>query len=169
MEMVMTGIGLREAVQLDPAWASKLTAPVKIIGDAGLTDSPITHLSPHLHFEEAAYLQRCRNLKVAEGHFGNWVDFEGSGIEEIGELEIAGSKAKMCCDLSFTPLAKKNPILAAKIMTKSDDPEKWEEACREAQKYGWTGTADCLKSGIRLVRQKKMISTLRRQGNPLEI
>ena len=82
-------------VKRDPAWASKLSEPVEITNYCPLSHSPITHLSPLLHFtglnvlEESASFHYCHALKIAEGNFRGAVSFVGSNIEMIGELCIA--------------------------------------------------------------------------------
>ena len=84
----------RAAVANDPAWASKLTEPVEITDICELKGSPITHLSPLLHFTGrdengiCAYFENCKSLKVAEGTFSGSVMFSFCGIEKIGKLSI---------------------------------------------------------------------------------
>ena len=56
--------------------------------------SPISHLSPYLHFTgrdengKCANFVMCENLSVAEGVFGGEVDFSYSSIAKIGNLII---------------------------------------------------------------------------------
>lgn len=81
-------------VERDPAWAFKLSEPVEISDFCYLCSSPITHLSPFLHFTgtdiqgTAAVFQSCRSLRVAEGTFHGFVDFHNSGIERIGDITV---------------------------------------------------------------------------------
>jgi len=57
-------------------------------------ESPITHLSPYLHFTgkdehgKCADFTLCQNLNVAEGIFGGEVNFSYSSIAKIGNLTI---------------------------------------------------------------------------------
>ena len=83
-----------EAVDFDPAWASKLTEPVVITEFCELIGSNITHLSPLLLFNGqdltvgAASFHFCKSLKVAEGTFYGRFYTGTSGIEKIGTLAI---------------------------------------------------------------------------------
>lgn len=85
---------LKRAVKTDPSWASKLTVPVEITDYCNMARSKITHLSPLLHFSgrnkegECANFSRCLDLKVAEGSFAGFVNFDESGVEKIGDLNI---------------------------------------------------------------------------------
>jgi hypothetical protein len=84
----------RKAVVMDPAWASTLKEPVEITEFANMDHSGIWNLSPLLHFTgrnsagEVASFEKCENLKVAEGNFHGFVNFEGAAIEKIGKLKI---------------------------------------------------------------------------------
>jgi len=90
----ITAAEFKRAVEADPAWAGNLTEPVEIADYCDMYGSPITHLSPLLHFTgrdeggDCANFAECNSLKVAEGTFSGWVGFSNSGIEEIGELSI---------------------------------------------------------------------------------
>jgi len=90
----ITGEQFQQAIQLDPAWASKLTEPVEITTYANLQGSNITHLSPLLTFsgrdkqEDAASFSGCKNLKIATGKFAGTIYFSESGIEKIQNLEV---------------------------------------------------------------------------------
>ena len=92
--IIITAKQFKHAVQLDAAWAAKLTEPVEVSGYCDLTDSGITHLSPLLTFSgrnergETAKFSRCMDLRVAEGRFRGLADFMDSGIERIGDLSI---------------------------------------------------------------------------------
>ena len=94
MKTKMTASQFENAVNRDPAWASKLTEPVEITEYCDMSGSEITHLSPMLHFagnddeENAANFAECNQLKVAEGVFDGFVDFMDSGIEKIGDLVV---------------------------------------------------------------------------------
>lgn len=85
----ISSIQFQKNIKENPAWAATLTEPVQVTGGAGLNGSPITHLSPLLHFypikgqTRAAAFWNCPNLKVAQGTFHGWVQFAFSGIEEI--------------------------------------------------------------------------------------
>lgn len=95
----ITSDQFKEAVKMDPAWASKLTEPVEITGWCDMSNSKITHLSPLLRFkpnadelknggEVAIAFDNCRHLKKIEGTFYDEVSFIDCGAEEIGELEV---------------------------------------------------------------------------------
>jgi hypothetical protein len=94
----ITAEQFQQDVELDPAWASKLTEPVEITEFCELIDSDITHLSPLLHFTgrnywgDGASFWGCKSLKVAEGTFQGCVNFSESGIEKIGNLTITKPK-----------------------------------------------------------------------------
>jgi hypothetical protein len=163
----MTGFEFRTAVEGDPAWASKLTEPVEITGVCNLENSSITHLSPLLHFREDAFLKRNAKLKIAEGHFYGFVDFEGSNIEKIGDLETRSGPG-LQCDLSKTPLAKKDPVQVVRIMTRSSDLEVWEEQAKLPGR--WPGTCVCIQEAIRIVKKERLIRSLTpKREAPLEI
>jgi hypothetical protein len=74
----------------NPAWASTLIEPIEITGDASLTDSPITHLSPLLRFTQTEKLKfkNCKSLLNAAGETQSAVKFENCGIQSIHELKI---------------------------------------------------------------------------------
>ena len=90
----ITAEEFKHAVQLDPAWAAKLTEPVEVTGYCDMSGSGISHLSPLLTFRgrnergDVANLSGCMALRVAEGCFNGLVDFTESGIERIGDLSI---------------------------------------------------------------------------------
>lgn len=77
-----------------PSWALHLNEPIQVSGYCRLFESPITHLSPLLHFTgrnesgKCAEFMMCENLSVAEGNFAGEVDFSYSGIFSIGQLTI---------------------------------------------------------------------------------
>ena len=87
----------KRAINRNPAWAAKLNAPVEITDFCNMAGSHITHLSPFLRFmgrEESgqvACFNNCNHLKVAEGHFAGFVEFNESGIEKIGKIRITGT------------------------------------------------------------------------------
>lgn len=87
----------KQFVDLDPAWASKLTEPVEITDFCDMRESCITHLSPLLTFSgqnqkgDVASFVCCKHLKIAEGTFAGMVNFANSGIEKIGSLIITQS------------------------------------------------------------------------------
>jgi hypothetical protein len=126
----MTAEELTEEIRRDTGWAAKLTEPLEIRGPCNLGFSKITHLSPLLTFWDNISLAHCYHLKVAEGTFKAWVYLRDSGIEETGDLKLMGpqNSCKLICDMSNTPLAEKNPMLAADMMTGTNDPKVWEEA-----------------------------------------
>lgn len=82
----ITPTHFENAVRENPAWATTLREPVEIVGHCFLYKSPITHLSPLLHFSgrskrgDVAIFRDCASLKVAEGTFNGGVTFRGSGI-----------------------------------------------------------------------------------------
>lgn len=88
----ITAYEFKMAIELDPAWASKLTEPVEITDYCNCRESKITHLSTLLHFTgkneggTSASFELCTELKVAEGNFKYGVGFAHSHIEEIGQL-----------------------------------------------------------------------------------
>lgn len=94
-------------VEVDPAWASKLTAPVEITDFCDMKGANITHLSPLLTFSgqdkngNVASFSCCQHLKIAEGTFVGMVTFSGSCLEKIGHLSITqpnnhGEGASFC-------------------------------------------------------------------------
>jgi hypothetical protein len=159
----------RYAVQFDPAWASKLTEPTLIEGMCILDKSPITHLSPHLRFRDHVSLLLCKELKVLEGGFDDWSNFESSGIESVGDAKFfqSGPSPWLVCDLTGTPLSNKDPVKAAEIMTASCDPKVWEEINQDPETT--ESTEACLKEAIKVVRKQRTMKTLRTQGKALEI
>lgn len=105
---------LKRAIETDPSWAAKLTEPMEITDYCDMAESPNTHLSPLLHFTgrdpsgNCADFSQCIGLKVAEGSFAGFVDFSGSGIGKIGNLNITqpqqnGNAASFyqCADLKI--------------------------------------------------------------------
>ena len=90
----ITSEQFKQAVELDPAWASKLTEPVEITDYCDMKESKITHLSPLLHFtgrDESGHVADfwgCGDLKVAEGNYSGLVWFSSSGVEQIGDLVV---------------------------------------------------------------------------------
>jgi hypothetical protein len=174
----LTAEQFEKAVELDPAWASKLTEPYGVKGGEitdyiNLTGSPITHLSPLLHFDASrTSLRNCKGLKIAEGNFGGPVDFEGSGIEETKGLVIkTKTPAGFYCDLSRTPLAEKDPMLAVEIMTGSKDPKVWN---RIAKIIMWSASVDPIPKNMKAIisraRKTKMMNSLKKgTQTPFEI
>ena len=71
-----------------------LSEPIQVSGYCCMFESPISHLSPYLHFTgkdefgKCANFVNCENLSVAEGAFGGEVDFSYSSITKIGNLTI---------------------------------------------------------------------------------
>lgn len=88
----ITSSQFKQAIELDPAWASKLEEPVEITDFCDMRGSDITHLSPLLQFGSrdttgnSATFSGCKSLKTAEGKFAGYADFSDSGIEKIGDL-----------------------------------------------------------------------------------
>ena len=80
------------------SWAAELTKPLEVCGFLRADKSPITHLSPHLHFTGenssnwSASFENCRLLTKAEGKFSGAVSFIQTGITEIGEIEVEMGK-----------------------------------------------------------------------------
>lgn len=93
----ITSAQFRDAVKLDPAWASKRTEPVEITDFCNMMGSRITHLSPLLNFTgrnkygDSASFYNCRHLKIAEGKFSGSVSFSRSEIQKIGNLTCGRS------------------------------------------------------------------------------
>lgn len=85
----ITAADFKQAVELDPAWAAKLTEPVEVTDFCGMDETKISHLSPFLHFSGldehrcCASFVDCKHLKVAEGNFHGGVIFSASGVEKI--------------------------------------------------------------------------------------
>ena len=71
----LTAIQFRQAVDLDPAWATTLTEPIEITDYCDMAGSGITHLSNLLSFTardekgRSADFSRCPNIIVAQGTF----------------------------------------------------------------------------------------------------
>lgn len=86
----ITSEEFKAAIELDPAWASKLTEPVEIVDSCDASDSNISHLSPLLHFKRDAFFAECHNLKKVEGNFAEYVNFYNAGIEEIDPNTVFG-------------------------------------------------------------------------------
>jgi hypothetical protein len=86
----------------NPAWASTLIEPVEITGDASLTNSEITHLSPLLHFTQETSLKfkNCKSLLHAAGEVYSPITFENCGIQSISGLKLkARATFKKCYQL----------------------------------------------------------------------
>jgi hypothetical protein len=167
----ITAKELKEAVEMDPAWASKLKRPVVVTGICSMVGSSISHLSPLLHFQKQVSFRGCENLKRAEGKFEEFVDFEGSGLEEVGELTITGRHpyTKLRCDFVGTPLFKKNPVKALETMAGTKNIGTWQKMQNLTASAGWGSSEMAMAQTIRTAKAKKAISSLRKQGNPLEI
>jgi hypothetical protein len=165
-------------VEKDPAWASRLTEPLGITGPVSLRRNRITHLSPFLHFEggklgsqykEVTCFYRCEELKVAEGHFSGWADFEECGIERIGAMTFEKT-SDLFCDLTGTPLAEKNPREAVAIMTGSQEIEAWIKTRKIVKEIGWVQTIALFDLAIQLEKRRKAIADLRKpEKGTLEI
>jgi hypothetical protein len=158
----------KKAVEGDPAWASKLTEPIRIPSSCNMESGAISHLSPLLHFDMGTWWNNCKGLKVLEGHFADFADFENSAIEEIGEFHGQKNKAGLCCDLGGTPLSKRDPILALKTMTGSSDPEVWKDVLAKTITLRWNSTWKSLSKTINVALRKKMADSLKKES-PLEI
>jgi len=91
----ITAKKFKAAIEIDPAWATTLTEPMKVTGYCNMARSKITHLSHLIHFTgrnkegDCANFSQCLGLKVAEGSFAGCVKFCDSGVETIGELHIS--------------------------------------------------------------------------------
>ncbi len=91
-------IQFKNAIRKNPAWATTLRDPVEIVGYCYLYKSPITHLSPLLHFSgrnkagDVARFLDCANLKVAKGTFNGGVSFKRSGIKQIDTKNLIITK-----------------------------------------------------------------------------
>lgn len=88
----ITSKEFKKQIDLDPAWASKLTEPVEITDYCNMVGSEITHLSGLLHFTGEDHLgncadfSRCASLEIAEGNFSGYVSFHASKIQKISNL-----------------------------------------------------------------------------------
>ncbi len=93
-EETITSQEFARRVSRNPAWAGDLTKPVAVIDYCYLTDSPITHLSPLLHFVgdnglgETAWFEDCKALGVANGTYHGHVAFASCGLARIDGLTI---------------------------------------------------------------------------------
>ncbi len=91
---LLTSKKFRALIKKYPSWAATLQEPVIITDYCNMSGSPITHLSPLLHFVglnergECANFMACEYLTVAEGSFAGEVDFSYSFIRNIGDLTI---------------------------------------------------------------------------------
>lgn len=104
----------QQFVEIDPAWASKLTEPTEITDYCCMQASKITHLSPLLYFTgkdkagDCASFFCCKSLRVAEGNFTGFVSFSGSNIQKIGALTCRPNAFGIC--LSITNCEKLSEI-----------------------------------------------------------
>jgi hypothetical protein len=80
----ITADEFEKILRKNPAWATTLTEPVEITGRCYLFKSPITHLSPLLHFGVEPYFASCDEIEVAVGTYRNGVSFRYSDIASIG-------------------------------------------------------------------------------------
>lgn len=96
----ITSDQLRDLLRKDPDWiGTHATAetPVVVTDHCNLTRSPIRRLSPHITFAgtnavgQAAWFTQCKDLENAEGVFHGSVDFDESGVREIGQLRVLKS------------------------------------------------------------------------------
>jgi hypothetical protein len=158
-----------KAIQADPAWAGQLQNQLRITGLCNLNGQPISKLSPLIHFAGAAMFKRCTNLKVAEGNFEKFVDFRESGIEALGKLKTTKAASGLHCDLTNTPLAKKDPILAARTMTASDDPKVWENVAELVLTSLARDTGRLLYYAAVTARKIAAVRSLKKHGDSMEI
>lgn len=105
MKAITTQV-FKDYIELDPAWASKLTEPIEITDHCDMSASEITHLSPLLHFNgkeengNCASFANCKSLKVAEGNFLGFVDFSSSGVEKIGDITCGRNNLGTCASFA---------------------------------------------------------------------
>ena len=94
----ITSAEFKQAVNIDPAWASTITKPIEITDYCDMPNSKITHLSPLLTFNgknndgDSANFSGCKNLKIATGNFKGYSSFSYSGIEKIENLNCGVDK-----------------------------------------------------------------------------
>jgi hypothetical protein len=95
----------KKIVNDKPDWCKHIVNPVNIIGEADLSKSRISHLSPKITFcgepfgqenrnEKVADFSDCKFLKRAEGTFLGFVNFCSSRVEKIGDLKVILTKDK---------------------------------------------------------------------------
>ena len=94
----ITSAEFKQAVNIDPAWASTITEPIEITDYCDMKGSNISHLSPLLTFRGKDYYGNsadfygCKNLKIATGNFKGYSSFSHSGIEKIENLKCEKHK-----------------------------------------------------------------------------
>jgi hypothetical protein len=181
----ITADDFKTAVGLNKSWASTVTDTTVVSGICSLSKSGITHLSPHLIFSGSAYFVGCKDLKVAEGTFHDWANFEDSGIEEIGKVFkfpvtvsnnalVLPDTLPIRCNLAGTPLMEKDPVRAAEIMTGSKEIEVWVEAEKELAQIGvktvrFESARETLETAIQRAKKEKAVSALKKHTPTLEI
>ena len=88
----ITSAEFKQAIDIDPAWASTITESIEITDYCNMVGSNISHLSPLLTFSEkndygdSADFSNCENLKIATGNYKGSVHFSYSGVEKIEHL-----------------------------------------------------------------------------------
>jgi len=87
----ITSAEFKQAIDIDPAWASTITEPIEITDYCNMKGSNISHLSPLLTFRGKASFNKCKNLKIATGNYERTVSFSESGIEKIENLNCGKS------------------------------------------------------------------------------
>ncbi len=81
-------------IENNPSVFEQWNTPLEISEYVNCKNSPITHLSPHLIFSgkdkngNSADFTLCKSLQIATGTYPRYVDFEGSGIHSIQNLDI---------------------------------------------------------------------------------
>ena len=96
----ITGEKFVKLINKNPSWCKNLKEKIEITTYAGLDSSNITHLSPLITFSGrdqdgwAASFINVKTLKIATGTFLGFVNFAGTGIEEIKNLIVRETQKK---------------------------------------------------------------------------
>jgi hypothetical protein len=152
-------------LESDPAWATRLKAPLEIAGNCNIRAGQISHLSPLLHFtDNHNWFVYCKELKVAEGTFNNFVQFDGCGIEEIGDLRVLNKSPEgLLCTLTGTPLAHRDPSKALEAMTGSPSIPYWEEVVTKLKTRGHRAASTNIGILVGMAKKQKLKRVLRNE------
>jgi hypothetical protein len=129
------------------------TCGIEEIGNLQITPDPGGH---------CATFYKCPKLRAAKGTFAGFVNFTLCGIKEADELNItAPNISGFYALLADCPLSQKDPMLAAKLLTQSEDLETWVKMEAKAKTAFNPDLHAILEAGIHRLKRKRLAETLR--------
>jgi hypothetical protein len=105
---IITAETFKYYTENDPSWCKRLTQPLAVQNKLVLEKSNITHLSPHLTFEDDVHFKDCNYLHVMTGTFRGYLMVQGLGLKAIGDIVATRAEFDWCPNIEIAEGHYKN-------------------------------------------------------------